>query len=506
MNAVGFQILAASNWIPLFSRGMFEFSSTILSTIHFLLVAGISVRVIMNRPAVGVALAWISIVAVIPFGGAGIYFLFGERRISLRRARRIGQLRNAYQPLKELATKPAFTNVDWDQLPEAARGMNQLAINLVGMPTVMGSQGELYDNTSEILKRIAADIRAAKHSVLMEFYIWNSGGLAYDVVAALQEAARRGVSCRVLIDHLGARPWWRSSEPESLRASGVDVRQALSVGPFRILFGRGDLRLHRKIIVIDGNIAWTGSMNLVDPQFFKQEAHVGEWVDAMVRVEGAVVLPLGLTVIGDWILETDESIDEILRDTELRTVKPIGSGVAQVVPSGPGETKDGLLQMLIALVNSARVELVITTPYFVPDESLLLAIRAAAARGVEVSIVLPERVDSVMTRLASRSYYEELFVTGAKIYLYRKGLLHTKSITADRRMTMFGTVNLDMRSILLNYEVALFGYSETLSQKVRSLQQSYIDDSELLDPVEWSKRGDFSMFIENVFRLGSPIL
>ncbi len=485
---------------------MFELPSTILSTLHFLLVTGISVRVIMNRPAVGVALAWISIVAVIPFGGAAIYFLFGERRISLRRARRIDKLRSTYQPLKELATQAGLTDVDWEQLPESARGMNQLAINLVGIPTVMGSQGELYDNTPEMLQRIAADIRAAKRSVLMEFYIWNSGGLANDVLAALQEAASRGVSCRVLIDHLGARPWWRSSEPERLRSAGVDVRQALPVGPFRILFGRGDLRLHRKIIVIDGTIAWTGSMNMVDPQFFKQEAHVGEWVDAMIRLEGAVVLPLGLTVIGDWILETDESMHEVLRDTDLRRVKPIGSGLAQVVPSGPGETKDGLLQMLIALVNSARTELVITTPYFVPDESLLLAIRAAAARGVEVSIVLPERVDSVMTRFASRSYYDELFFTGAKIYLYRKGLLHTKSITADRRMTMFGTVNLDMRSIWLNYEVALFGYGETFSQKVRSLQQSYIEDSDLLDPTEWSKRGELNMFIENVFRLVGPIL
>jgi cardiolipin synthase len=482
---------------------MNEFPSTVLSTLHFLLVAGISVRVIMNRPAIGVALAWISIVAVIPFAGAGLYSLFGERRISLRRARRIDKLRVAYQPLKEQA---GFTHVDWEQLPAEARGMNQLAINLVGMPTVTGSRGKLYDSTPEILKRIAADIRAANRSVLMEFYIWNSGGLANDVLAALEEAARRGVSCRVLIDHLGARPWWRSSEPARLRAAGVDVRQALKVGPFRILFGRGDLRLHRKIIVIDGQTAWTGSMNMVDPQFFKQEAHVGEWVDAMVRVEGALVLPLGLTVIGDWIVETNESIDQILHDTDLQTVRPIGTGVAQVVPSGPGETNDGLLQMLIALVNSARTELVMTTPYFVPDESLLRAIRAAAARGVEVSIVLPERVDSIMTRLASRSYYDELFVTGAKIHLYRKGLLHTKSITADRRMTMFGTVNLDMRSIWLNYEVAIFGYGEAFSQKVHSLQQGYIKDSDLLDPVEWAKRGDIQKFIENVFRLVSPIL
>ena len=132
----------------------------------------------------------------------------------------------------------------------------------------------------------------------------------------------------------------------------------------------------------------------------------------------------------------------------------------QVVPSGPGESEDGLLQMLLAVINSAREELVLTTPYFVPDDSMLRALRGAAARGVRVDMILPERVDSLLTRYASRSYYDELLDLGVRIQLYQKGLLHTKSITADRRISMFGTVNLDMRSLWLNYEVALFVYGQ----------------------------------------------
>ena len=203
-------------------------------------------------------------------------------------------------------------------------------------------------------------------------------------------------------------------------------------------------------------------MNLVDPRFFKQDAHVGQWVDAMVRLQGAAVVPLAMTMIGDWMIETAESVELVLRSMPLREVADQGNVDVQVIPSGPGEGADGLLQMLLAVINSARQELVLTTPYFVPDESLLRALRGAAVRGVRVDMILPEKVDSLLTRYASRSYYSDLLEAGVRIHLYRNGLLHTKSITADQRISMFGTVNLDMRSLWLNYEVALFVYGTSL--------------------------------------------
>ena len=178
----------------------------------------------------------------------------------------------------------------------------------------------------------------------------------------------------------------------------------------------------------------------------------------------------------------------------------------QVVPSGPGQSGDGLLQMLLAVVNSAQAELVLTTPYFVPDDSLLRALRGAAGRGVQVDMILPEKVDSLLTRYASRSYYDELMDMGVRIHLYRKGLLHTKSMTADRRISMFGTVNLDMRSLWLNYEVALFVYGAEFAEELHALQQSYIDDCECLAPEEWSKRPRSRRFLENLLRLISPVL
>ena len=327
-----------------------------------------------------------------------------------------------------------------------------------------------------------------------------------EVLEAVIGAADRGLECRLLIDGLGAAPWWKGNQPDRLRHAGVKLEQALPVGFIRMLVGRNDVRLHRKIVIIDGLTAWTGSMNMVDPRYFKQDANVGEWVDAMVRVKGGVVAPLALTMIGDWTLETGEDAVDVARAVGFDYVESNGDSAAQIVPSGPGQTDDGLLQMLLATVNSAREELVLTTPYFVPDDSLLRAIRGAAARGVAVSMIVPEKVDSLLTRYASRSYYDELIDSGVKIFLYRKGLLHTKSITADRRISMFGTVNLDMRSLWINYEVAAFIYGTVFGEELRHLQQSYIDDSDFLDPEEWAKRSGYQRFMENALRLAGPML
>jgi cardiolipin synthase len=342
--------------------------------------------------------------------------------------------------------------------------------------------------------------------VLLETYICAEGGAVDEVLEAVVRASRRGVSCRLLLDALGSHPWWDGEGPQRLRDAGVQLQPALPVGLLHSLIGRTDLRLHRKIVVIDGEVAWTGSMNMVDPRYFKKEAGVGEWVDAMVRVQGAAVPMLAATMIGDWVLETGESGGDLVRSLCLAPVTRSGPADIQVIPSGPAETGDGLLQLLLSLINAAERELVLTTPYLVPDESILRALRSTAGRGVNVSVILPLKVDSLLTRYASRSYYDSLMDMGVAIHLYRGGLLHTKSITVDGAISMFGTVNLDMRSLWLNYEVALFVYDAAFAADLRALQQSYIEDAERLDPKLWSKRSFGARLLENALRLASPLL
>ncbi|MEI2722946.1 MAG: cardiolipin synthase [Verrucomicrobiota bacterium] len=480
--------------------------STVLAAVHGLVVIAIALRVILRRPARGVALAWLFLVAMVPLAGGLIYLLVGERRIGRRRTRGIDALRMDYRKLAAVAIPAGLTEVVWSRHVPAARGMDRLGRKLAGSATVCGSRFQLFSDTQAILRAIAGDVDRAKTSVLMEFYIWNEGGTADEVLEALIRAAQRGVHCRVLIDALGARPWWKGRQPQRLREAGVELRAALPVGLLRTLVGRTDLRLHRKIVVVDGEVAWTGSMNLVDPRFFKAGAGVGEWVDAMVRLEGAVVVPLGAILVGDWRLETGEATLDLIRSAGLHLVQPQGPADIQVIPSGPGESEDGLLQMLIALINAAQDELMLTTPYLVPDDALLLALRGAAGRGVRVTLIVPEKVDSLLTRYASRSYYDELLDVGVEVQLYRGGLLHTKSISVDGAMAMFGTVNLDMRSLWLNYEVALFVYDPEFARALRALQQTYLTRSTRLDPAVWDKRAFAERLLEAALRLVSPLL
>jgi cardiolipin synthase len=469
-------------------------------------VVAIAVRVIMRRSARGIALSWLLLVATVPLAGALLYLLIGERRIGRKRSQGLHALRTDFRMIAKATIPADFTTVDWQGLPPTAQAMDRLGRLLIGSATVRGSQFQLLSDTQSILAAIARDVDAATTSVLMEFYIWNEGGAADEVLEALIRAAGRGVQCRLLVDALGARPWWKGRQPQRLRDAGVQVRAALPVGLFRTLIGRTDLRLHRKIAVIDGVVAWTGSMNLVDPRYFKQGAGVGEWVDAMVRLEGAVVNPLAATMIGDWILETGEPLEPLIASAGLGGARPEGTANIQVVPSGPGETMDGLLQMFLALINAAQRELVLTTPYLVPDDAMIVALRGAAGRGVEVTLIVPEKVDSFLTRYASRSYYDDLLDAGVAIQLYRGGLLHTKSISVDGTMSMFGTVNLDMRSLWLNYEVALFIYQVEFADALRALQQTYIAQSTRLNPDDWAARPFRKRLLENTLRLFSPLL
>ncbi len=474
--------------------------------IHWLLVIGIGVRVVVKRPDSGVALAWLFLVALVPYVGALTYLLIGERRIDPRREREVRALQSDYRRLFGSGAEPDVAGIDWLRHNPAAQQLDALGQNMVGSHAVGGSAFRLFSDTGEVLNAIAADIDAATTSVLMEFYIWGEGGQEGLVIDALARAAGRRVSCRVLVDALGGRPWWKGEQPARLRAAGVEVRAALPVGPMRSIVGRTDLRLHRKIVVVDSEIAWTGSMNLVDPRFFKTDAGVGEWIDAMVRLEGPVAAPFAAIAIGDWRLESGEPVADLVKSAALHLCSPRGSTDMQVIPSGPGESVDGLLQMMLALIAAAREEVVVTTPYLVPDVSLLRALRGAAGRGVAVSIIVPERVDSVLTRYASRSYFADLLDVGVAIHLYRAGLLHTKSITVDRSMAMFGSANLDMRSLWLNYEVTLFVYDPAFSSTLRALQETYIRGSDTLNPTEWASRRFTTRFVEDTARLISPLL
>lgn len=474
--------------------------------IHAALMGAVIVRVLLRRPARGVALAWLLLAMMLPYLGAILYFLIGERRISRSRAERLAHMQVDFRKITAPHIASNRLQPGSTQLTPEQRPLELAGVNFFGAPAFTGNRLALASDTLDMLKQIAADIDAARHSVLVEFYIWSDGGLTKDVLEALVRAAGRGVKCLVLVDSLGAGRWWRGAGPETLRKAGVQLRPALQVGILRGIAGRTDLRLHRKIVVVDGRIAWTGSMNMVDPRFFKQDSGVGEWVDAMVRIEGPVAGVLGAVMISDWVAEGGVTLDAVLAETGLTPTPPQGSAPVQVLASGPGESSDGLLQIMLALINGARREVVLTTPYFVPEDSLVMALRGAAARGVRVIVVLPERIDSLLVRHASRSFFDEVISAGGEIHEFTGGLLHTKSITVDGEQAMFGTANFDMRSLWLNYEVSLLVYDRDFVADLRGLQQGYLDQARAVVLVPWRERPVGTRLLESTMRLMTPLL
>jgi cardiolipin synthase len=477
---------------------------TLIIVVHIAIIGALSLRVIMKRRPVGVSLAWLVLIFILPLGGALFYLFIGERRLGKHRAARAAAVLKPYKKWHQ--GLPQENRVDWSTLSPPAVPINRLAETVIGIPALAGNQLQLIDTAAPILQSIIEDIDHAQHTCFMEFYIWNQGGIADEVGEALIRAAGRGVTCRVLVDAVGSAGFLKSQFPTRFRKSGIELAAALPVGPLRAAFVRLDLRLHRKIVVIDGKVAYTGSLNLVDPRFFKQEADVGQWIDAMVRIEGPAVEVLRVIFLWDWEIETGAGIETLEHSSSLKTPSRSGTAVVQVVPSGPGYENDAIHRLLLTTVYAARRELIMTTPYFVPDEAVQTALLSAAQQGVKVTIILPEKIDSVLVRYACRSYFDDLLAAGVKILRFQGGLLHTKSITVDGQLALFGTVNLDMRSFWLDFEVTLCIFDSDFGDRLRTLQLQYAADAQAMDLQSWRSRTGWERFCENAAQLFAPLL
>ena len=481
-------------------------SKTLVTVGHYLAVIAVFLRVVMMRPQTGVALAWIAIVAAFPLAGVAAYLLVGDKRISQRDDQRLAGRKTDFDEFKRLGLTAADSKIDWSRHPKAAKQMAALGQFSAGLPAVHGNDVKLFGSSLKALDRIIADIDQARESVMMEFYIWDAEGKPKDVCEALKKAASRGVRCRLLVDDVGAGDWLDSEQPDELREAGVEIAKALEVGPIRSLFSRTDLRTHRKLIIIDGKVGYCGSLNMLDRRVFEEKEDVDEWVDSMVRMEGPAVKSLGLVLLADWQREEGGDAAELLEWAGLDSAEEKGDVEIQVLPSGPGREEDEVLQMTLSLIFAAGEEVILTTPYFVPDESLLRALRNAAMRGLRVHLIIPKQTDSRLAKFAGQSYYEELMEAGVRIQRYQGGIVHTKSISVDGRLAMYGTANYDVRSLWINYEISLIVYSDAFATKLRQLQMVYLERCEDLDIGHWRKRPMWERLIENTCRLLSPLL
>jgi cardiolipin synthase len=468
----------------------------IYSSIGWIIAVSMILTVLQRRFAPGAAWAWLGIVFLHPYIGGILYVLVGETRFDPQRRALHRQIVEQFRGKSENQPKPT------PLLDPLYQPMALQAEKISGLPIREGNSIEFITEATVLLDRLVADIDAAKSQVHLLYYIFAPDATGKKVADALVRAAGRGVKCRVLVDAVASRSFFhrRHGLAGRLNGAGVHVAAALRVANFRRGLPRMDMRNHRKLAIIDESLAYAGSHNLINADYGGR--YGGPWYDLTGRFTGPVVGEFQGVFCEDWAFEAGETITLGTPDY----ASGAGSIPMQVVPTGPTDPRDTYRHVLLAAIQCARRELILTTPYFVPDEPTLVALMMAADRGVDVKLILPDRPDHLFTAAAGRANFTALMDAGISIYLYRPGLLHSKSATVDDAFVLFGSANLDVRSFNINFELSVLLYGKEITEKARDVQMKYLSESSQLNLKEWTARPVIKRYADGAISLLSPLL
>ncbi len=472
-----------------------------------LLVKIVALGVVPKNRRPGSAMAWLLAIFLIPGVGLIGYLLLGQTRLDRRRHERQRALNEEVTRYVAGLPRPPYP----DSLSQVDATTIELNERLGSLPATPGNQVELIADYRGSIEAMTAAVDQAERYVHVQFYITACDHMTEPFFDALDRATARGVSVQLLLDHLGSRgiPVWRQLV-KRLDASDIDWHPLLPINPFRGQIRRPDLRNHRKLLVVDGRVAFTGSQNLIEPGYDKPKNHKAgrEWVELTARIEGPLVSALNVIFASDWNTETGELLRSELAVSSSVWVsaEPVGNVTGQIVPSGPGVDAENNLRAFTSLIYAAKDRISITSPYFVPDESLLYAVTTAARRGVAVELFVSEGKDQFMVYHAQRSYYEALLEAGVRIYLYPKpAVLHSKHFSIDDEVAVLGSSNMDMRSFALNYEVSLMLFDGDPVAQMRKVEDGYRAVSRELLLEEWLARPRVAAYVDNVLRLTAAL-
>jgi cardiolipin synthase A/B len=478
--------------------GLLAFLITVAAILIDLAVRITALIVVPRNRRPQTALAWLLAIFFIPYIGILFFVVLGRARLPRGRRRKQREI-NAYildttEGIERVRREPP-----WPPWLEPVVELNR---NLGSMPLVGGNVAELYDHDQDALDAMTAEIDAATSTVHAEFYILSLDDTTRPFFEALGRARERGVVVRVLLDHLGnsGYPGFGPAK-RMLTSMGVEWHLMLPFQPLRGRIQRPDLRNHRKLLVIDGQIAFTGSQNIIEEPYQKRKNRRKglRWRDFMARFEGPVVAGIDALFVTDWYSETNE-----LLVREAAPVRTVGDGDldCQVVPSGPGFSDENNLKMFNSLVYAAQKRINLVSPYFVPDSSMLYALTTAAQSGIEVQLFVSETSDQFGVYHAQRSYYDQLLRAGVRIFLYKAPtILHAKSMTVDDELSVVGSSNFDMRSFSLDLEISVMVRGESFLQRLRAIEDDFRDHSAELTLETWRKRPRISSIFDNLLRL-----
>ncbi|MDO4929232.1 MAG: cardiolipin synthase [Corynebacterium sp.] len=458
--------------------------------------------------------AWLLAILLLPYVGLPLFLLMGSPWINRRRHR------VQREAIEEISTT---LESEPDYPPEAridseVRSIIHLNRTLTSFPAVTGTNHGLYSDYEESLAAMTRAIDTATEYVYIEIYIMSWDEVTDPFFRALERAVQRGVPVRLLFDQVGS---WKYphylSLGKRLTAIGVQWHLMLPLKPWRWRFRRPDLRNHRKLLVIDGRVGFMGSQNIIDSSYLKRKnVSIGRhWRDIMVELSGPVVSHLEQVFSVDWYLESGEILEftQHISNPPLDDDRDSDTNVLQIIPSGPGYMTEPNLRLFNSMIHHAKDHLVMCSPYFIPDESMLEAVTSACYRGVQVDLLVSEQADQMTVDHAQSSYYQALLEAGVRIYRYHKPIvLHSKFMLADpysaagsESLATMGSSNMDMRSFGLNYEITLMTAHGNLIHQLRELTEEYKKNSNILTLEEWNERSFGRRYVDNLFRLTSAL-
>lgn len=458
-----------------------------------------------RKPTAG--MAWLLLIFLVPIFGMLLFVVLGNPKLPKARRHAQKQLDKAIKAaVKGFQKNHDNQNLLQAKVPSKYLPLARLSESLGGLPVFDGNQVTVLPEYNEVIASIVKDIDAAQHYVHLEYFIICLDEITLPIFDALARAVQRGVTTRVMYDSLSTNRYpMHKAMKQRLLDDGVLVEPMLALKFPGKGYVRPDLRNHRKLVVIDGEVGYTGSQNLVRRDYHrKDDIYYDEMV---VRLKGPIVLQLAAVFVSDWFSETGVMLDyKDMGSSAPAKITAHGSSLAQILPSGPGYDDENNLKLFTALIHLAQERIVIVNPYFVPDDALTNAITSATHRGVEVIMVNSEAMDQWMVGHAQRSFYETLLRAGVKIHLYKAPiLLHSKFITVDDEIATIGSSNLDLRSFFLDLEVTLISYDHKVVKDLQKVEKQYLAKSKEIKLADWLKRPRSQNLMDNIARLTSAL-
>ncbi|GIO35291.1 cardiolipin synthase [Paenibacillus antibioticophila] len=476
-----------------------SFGGTLISIFQTLTVITIGLAIFMENRNPSSTMAWMLVLALLPIVGLVLYFLLGQNYFKRRKFdKKAEEDRKSFERIDHNGN---LLPRDLSQFSPGQQRLLQMSQRLARTPFSMATRTRVLTNGEETFSTLLKELKKARHHIHMEYYIYRADEIGREIQKTLIERAKAGVEVRFMYDAVGSLGLPKSFINE-LRAAGVKVGVYGEVR-FLALSSRVNYRNHRKIVVIDGNTGFIGGLNVGD-EYLSRSKTYGFWRDTHILVKGEAVRSMQVIFLQDWQYVTGEKIMDL--EYLSPQLEQGCSGAVQVIASGPDNEDKVLKSVFFAMITSAKKSVWLATPYFIPDDDILTALRVAALSGIDVRILFPAKPDKRLPFLASHSYFPALLEAGVKIYEYEKGFLHSKLLIADGEVATVGTANMDMRSFHLNFEVnLLLVQTDSVRKVVRDFERDLLSTKRIV-LTEFMKKKVVLRFMESAARLLSPLL